>query len=135
MQIESIGPTTDWGAALAEVEAVVHLAARVHHPNEERADDLYRMINTEGTLQLARSAGRASVKKFLYLSAILVNGSCTDGRPAFREHDELAPRGGYEKSKAQAELGLKDLAEQSGMKICIVRPPLVWPWHGSILGF
>jgi UDP-glucose 4-epimerase len=124
--IKSIGPTTDWGPALAEAEAVVHLAARVHHPNEEHADELYRMINTEGTLQLARSAARAGVKQFLYVSTILVNGSCTDGRPAFREDDEFAPRGVYGMSKAQAELGLKHLAQQSGMRISVVRPPLVY---------
>lgn len=124
--IESVGPTTDWGAALAQVEAVVHLAARVHHPNEESAFDLYRAINTEGTLQLAQSAVRAGVKKFLYVSTILVNGSCTDGRPPFREHDEFAPRGIYGVSKAEAEIGLKYVAQQSGMSISVVRPPLVY---------
>lgn len=124
--VESLGPTTDWGVALAEVDAVVHLAARVHHPNEENACDLYRMVNTEGTLQLARSAVRAGVKKFIYVSTILVNGSCTDGRPPFREHDEFAPRGIYGISKAEAEIGLKHIANQSGMRIAVLRPPLVY---------
>lgn len=124
--IQSVGPTTDWRAALAEVDAVVHLAARVHKPNEEHADELYRMINTHGTLQLAESAARAGVKKFLYVSTILVNGSCTDGRSPFRESDECAPRGVYGISKARAEIGLKRLSQQSEMKISVVRPPLVY---------
>ena len=124
--IQSIGPTTDWRAALVEVDAVVHLAARVHNPNEEHAGELYRTINTLGTLQLAESAARAGVKKFLYVSTILVNGSCTDGRGSFRESDECAPRGVYGISKAQAEIGLKQLAQRSEMRISIVRPPLVY---------
>ena len=33
VQIGSIGPQTDWRAALDGASAVVHLAARVHHPN------------------------------------------------------------------------------------------------------
>jgi UDP-glucose 4-epimerase len=45
---------------------------------------------------------------------------------AFREYDELAPRGVYGKSKAQAESGLKELARQSAISICVVRPPLVY---------
>ena len=39
--IGSIGPTTDRRSALADAEAVVHLAARVHHPHEEYATALY----------------------------------------------------------------------------------------------
>ena len=57
--IGSIGPATDAQAALAGVEAVLHLAARVHHPGEEDAGELYRAVNTEGTLQLARCAAAA----------------------------------------------------------------------------
>nr|WP_249809558.1 MULTISPECIES: hypothetical protein [unclassified Bradyrhizobium] len=35
--IESIGPETDWQAVLEGVDAVIHLAARVHHKHEEHA--------------------------------------------------------------------------------------------------
>src|SRR4051794_20119621 len=51
--IESIGPTTGWQQALTGVDAVIHLAARVHHQYEEHAVELYRNVNIEGTLQLA----------------------------------------------------------------------------------
>jgi UDP-glucose 4-epimerase len=57
--IESVGPATDWRAALDGVEAVVHLTARVHQPHDERAAELYRSVNTEGTLELARCAATA----------------------------------------------------------------------------
>jgi nucleoside-diphosphate-sugar epimerase len=124
--IGSIGPATDWRAALAGVEAVVHLAARVHHPGEEDAGELYRAVNTEGTLQLARCAAAAGVRRFVHVSTILVNGSSTDGRAPFREDDIPAPRGVYGNSKAAAESGLRQLAETVDMRIAVIRPPLVY---------
>lgn len=89
--IDAIGPQTDWSEALSEVDAVVHLAARVHHPREKNATEIYRSLNTEGTLHLARCAATAGVRQFIYLSTILVNGSSTDGRPPFREDGPLCP--------------------------------------------
>jgi nucleoside-diphosphate-sugar epimerase len=124
--INAIGPQTDWNEALLDVDAVVHLAARVHHPNEEHATDIYRSLNTDGTLHLARSAAKAGVRQFIYLSTILVNGSSTDGRPPFREDDHPLPRGVYGMSKAAAEAGLEAMAKDTDMNITVVRPPLIY---------
>ena len=124
--IESIGPETDWRGALEGVDAVVHLAARVHHPNEEHALELYRRVNVEGTLHLARSAASMGVRQFIFLSSIHVNGRSTEGRGPFSEADALTPRGVYGMSKAAAESGLKAMGQQQGMHITVVRPPLVY---------
>jgi UDP-glucose 4-epimerase len=126
VSIGSIGRATDWQAALAGAEGVVHLAARVHHPGEESAGELYRAVNTEGTLQLARCAAAAGVRRFVHVSTVLVNGSSTDGRAPFREDDIPAPRGVYGNSKAAAEAGLKQLAETVDMRITVIRPPLIY---------
>ncbi|MBA2401934.1 MAG: NAD-dependent epimerase/dehydratase family protein [Bradyrhizobium sp.] len=126
VQIGSIGPRTDWRPALDGVDAVVHLAARVHHPNEEHTAEVYRAINTEGTLQLARCAAAADVQHFIYLSTILVNGATTEGRAPFREGDDPKPRGVYGMSKAAAESGLEAIAAQTGMQASIIRPPLIY---------
>ena len=126
VQIGPIGPHTDWRAALDGVAAVVHLAARVHHPNEEDAGEIYRTVNTEGTLQLARSAAAAGVQRFIYLSTILVNGATSEGRGPFGETDELKPRGVYGLSKAAAESGLAAIAGQGGMQVSVIRPPLIY---------
>ena len=37
--IDTIGPDTNWDEALRGVDALVHLAARVHHPREEHASE------------------------------------------------------------------------------------------------
>jgi len=69
--VGSVGPSTDWGAALEGVHSVIHLAARVHHPNEEHAGGLYDAVNMQGTMQLGQAAARAGVSRFVFLSTIL----------------------------------------------------------------
>lgn len=124
--IDTIGSDTNWDEALSGVDAVVHLAARVHHPREEHASAIYRSINTDGTLQLARCAAKAGVRHFIYLSTILVNGASTDGRAPFREDDPVMPRGVYGLSKAAAEAGLEALAQETDMAVTVIRPPLIY---------
>jgi UDP-glucose 4-epimerase len=122
--VETIGPQTYWRNALKDVDAIVHLAARVHHPNEENAIELYRSVNIQGTLNLARSAADQGVTRFVFISSILVNGRATDGRAPFRETDLPTPRGVYGRSKAAAEEGLESLA--GNMRVSVVRPPIVY---------
>jgi UDP-glucose 4-epimerase len=124
--IDSIGPVTDWRAVLEGVDGVVHLAARVHHKNDERSFTLYRETNIEGTFCLARGAIEAGVRQFVFLSTVLVYGRSNDGRPPFREEDVLTPRGLYGLSKAEAEAGLNSLVQDHKMCVTVVRPPLVY---------
>jgi len=124
--IRSIGPETDWTAALTGVDAIVHLAARVHHPNEDHGYELYRDVNVDGTLHLARSAIKAGVRHFIFVSTVLVYGRSNNGRAPFSEDDVLTPRGLYGMSKAEAEAGLAALARDSEMAVTIVRPPMIY---------
>lgn len=124
--IDSIGPETDWSQGLAGVDAVVHLAARVHHRNDEASYELYRDLNVEGTLHLARSAIKAGVRQFIFCSTILVYGRSNSGRAPLREDDALMPKGLYGKSKAEAEAGLRLISQESEMGISIIRPPMVY---------
>jgi UDP-glucose 4-epimerase len=124
--IKAIGADTDWRTALEGVDAVVHLAARVHHKYEEHAVQLYRNVNIVGTLHLARSAAAAGVRQFIFVSTVLVHGRSNEGRAPFSEDDILTPRGLYGMSKAAAEAGLRTLARDSDMKISVIRPPLVY---------
>ncbi|WP_128926804.1 NAD-dependent epimerase/dehydratase family protein [Bradyrhizobium guangxiense] len=124
--IESIGPETDWQAALEGVDAVIHLAARVHYKHEEHAVKLYRDVNIDGTLHLARCAATAGVCHFIFISTVLVHGRSNEGRAPFSEDDVLTPRGLYGESKAAAEAGLRTLARDTDMKISVIRPPMVY---------
>jgi len=124
--IESIGPKTNWNDALEGVDAVVHLAARVHQRHDRGAEKLYRDVNTDGTLHLAQRAIEARVRQFVFVSTVLVHGRSNDGRTPFSEGDILTPQGLYGTSKAEAERGLEALARQSALGVTIVRPPLVY---------
>lgn len=113
---------------LAGVQVVVHAAARVHVMSETAGDALgeFRRVNVEGTMQLARMAAQAGVKRFVYISSIKVNGERTDpGRP-FTADDTAAPQDAYGISKHEAEQALRQLGEQTGMQVVIIRPPLVY---------
>jgi UDP-glucose 4-epimerase len=124
--IREVGPATDWRSALVGVDTVVHLAARVHRQNDEHNSDLYHATNTEGTLRLAYAAANAGVRQFIFISTVLVHGRSSDGRGPFSESGTLTPRGSYGLSKAAAELGLEKVAQESGMGVTIIRPPLVY---------
>lgn len=112
----------------ADIDAVVHLAARVHVMEEPEIDALaeFRKINVEGTLNLAAQAAAAGVKRFIYISSIKVNGEFSaPGRP-FTAADAPAPADAYGISKYEAEQGLRALAERTGLEVVIIRPPLVY---------
>lgn len=126
MIIPDVHAQTDWRAALAGFDAVVHLAARVHvmHDKATAPLALYRATNTDATLNLAHQAAQAGVKRFVFISTIKVNG---EGRDApYCETDAPAPEGAYAISKWEAEQGLVRIAEETGLEVVILRPPLVY---------
>ena len=120
--------TTDWGLALHGVDAVVHCAARVHVMHDDAREPLqaYREVNVNGTLNLARQATQAGVRRFVFVSSIKVNGEVTQLGQPFTADDVSAPLDSYGVSKLEAEQGLRDIEAQTGMEVVIVRPPLVY---------
>jgi nucleoside-diphosphate-sugar epimerase len=121
-------PNTDWSAALIGVSAIVHCAARVHVMAETAANPLdeFRRINVEGTLNLARQAAAAGVRRFVFMSSIKVNGEATALGVPFSADDIAAPIDPYGVSKMEAEQGLREIAAQTDMEVVIIRPPLVY---------
>ncbi|MDP2715683.1 SDR family oxidoreductase [Rheinheimera sp.] len=119
---------SDYSSALAGVDVVIHSAARVHMMNEQTTDPLaaFRDVNTFGTVNLARQAAAAGVKRFIFISSIKVNGESTRNDKPFRHDDKPLPDDAYGISKAEAEIGLKQIAVQTGMEVVIIRPPLVY---------
>lgn len=117
---------TDWRELLTGCSAIVHLAARVHVMHDTAGDPLalYRATNTDATLNLARQAAQAGVKRFIFVSSIKVNGE--GGDAAYRETDAPAPEDPYAISKWEAEQGLWRIAKETGIEVVVLRPPLVY---------
>ena len=96
--------------------------------NDAAADPLaaFRSVNVNGSLNLARQAAAAGVKRFVFISSVKVNGELTQPSRAFTEADATAPQDAYGQSKHEAELGLRQIAADTGMEVVIIRPPLVY---------
>jgi len=127
---------TDWRAALAGVQGIIHCAARVHVMRETAEDPLaaFRSANVAGTERLARQAAAAGVKRLVFISSIKVNGEETapasplpgGERVRFHEDDTPAPQDPYGQTKWEAETMLARVAQETGLEVVIVRPPLVY---------
>jgi UDP-glucose 4-epimerase len=120
--------SSDYTEILSDVNVVVHVAARAHMMNEIARDPLseYRKTNTLATLNLAKQAIKAGVKRFIFISSIKVLGDNTEIGQPFSITDSLNPKDAYGVSKAEAEIGLMRLCRDSNMAFVIIRPPLVY---------
>lgn len=125
--VGNIDASTDWSKVILNKDVVVHVAARAHIMKIVDVDLLaeYRKVNVEGTLNLARHAAKAGVKRFIFISSIGVNGGHEQSMP-FRYDDIPSPWDYYTNSKYEAEIGLREIARDTGMAVVIIRPPLIY---------
>ena len=109
--------------AVAEMDAVVHLAAKVSFTGEWNE---FLATNIVGTRQLLRAAQHEGVRDFVFVSSPSVAhfGSSIVGATAGAANPALA-RGHYARSKAAAEEIA--LAQNSpAFRVTAIRPHVVW---------
>jgi nucleoside-diphosphate-sugar epimerase len=128
LKISAVDGAQIWTDALSDRQVVLHLAARVHVMADKSSNpiDEYRNTNVEGTLNLARQAAAAGIRRFVFASSIKVNGEGTSAGHSFSADDSPAPLDPYGISKVEAEQGLREIASKTGMEVVIIRPPLVY---------
>ena len=116
----------DLPAVLQGVDVVIHAAARAHVMPDTASDPLteFRRSNVEASLNVARQAAAAGVKRFVFISSIGVNGFNRDW--PYTELDAVNPHDAYSISKHEAEQALQTLCAEQGMELVIIRPPLVY---------
>jgi nucleoside-diphosphate-sugar epimerase len=91
-------------------EGIVHLAALSNDPLGELNEELTREINLRGTVELARKAREAGVRRFVFASSCSMYGaSGTD--ELMTEEAPLRPLTAYAESKVRAEEALCELAD------------------------
>lgn len=113
---------------MSNVEQVVHLAAPVYVMNDKSSDSLaeFREVNVEGTANLARKAAASGVRRFVFLSSIKVNGEFTVAVQVFTADVVPTTQDAFGISKHAAEESLRQIAEETGMEVVIIRSPLVY---------
>jgi len=126
--VGNISNQTKWTPVLQGVDTIVHCAARVHMMREQASDPMaaFRGVNVAGTLHLAEHAAAAGVQRFVFLSSIGVNGVQSAPGKSFSETDKPSPHNAYALSKWEAEQGLLRIANETGLKVVIIRSPLVY---------
>lgn len=120
--IDDLSGATEWSASVSGQDTVIHIAAIAHIVS--RDPSLFHDVNVAGTINLARQAAFAGVRRFIFISSIGVNGSISE-RP-FSFSDQPNPVGLYALSKWEAEQGLWRIQHETGMEVVVVRPPLVY---------
>lgn len=128
-QIGDMDGATDWSGIMdSTIDAVIHLAARVHVMDDQDPDPLaaFRRANRDATRQLAQAAARHGVKRFVFLSSIKVNGEFTMPGAPFEAEVQSPPQDPYGLSKWEAEQALQEVAQEEGLEVCVLRPPLVY---------
>jgi nucleoside-diphosphate-sugar epimerase len=127
VRISDLASYTGWRDALDGVDAVVHLAARVHVMRDRAADSLaaFRAVNVTGARQVASAAAEAGVRRFVFASSVKVHGEASHDAPLTAD-SPLAPADAYGRSKAEAEDALRELESRTGVGVVVVRPPLVY---------
>ena len=108
-------------AAMQGCDAVFHVAAD-YRLWIRRPDEMYR-ANVEGTRNMIRAAGEASVKRLVYTSSVATMGFTQNGHPADEDSPVGLPDmiGHYKRSKFLAE----EVAIEAGRKgapVVIVNP-------------
>ncbi|MBH0190079.1 MAG: SDR family oxidoreductase [Nitrospira sp.] len=102
---------------LLGVDAVVHLCAISNDPMGALFEDITLDINYRASVDLAKKAKQAGVKKFVFASSCSVYGFA-EGGPR-REEDAVNPLTAYAKSKVSTEKDLASLASDTFTATCL----------------
>ncbi len=120
---------SDWwdDPRLNGVDTVLHLAGHVHH-SREHSEDSYT-INVDGTLGMVRYAAHCGAR-LIIISTSGVVGCFLDSKRTADEDSEYVTdtvaRWPYYHSKLVAEQQATALAEQLGVSLTILRPPMLY---------
>ena len=106
-------------------DAIVHVAGIVHQPNCQDWE-LYKRVNTDMPIAIAKMAKEQGVKQYVFFSTMGVYGLGKKLIPNIVDvSTPLLAMGMYGKSKLMAEEGLMKLQDESFNVVC-VRPPSVY---------
>jgi nucleoside-diphosphate-sugar epimerase len=98
-------------ADLAEIDAIVHLAALSNDPTGELDPALTDEINCRASVRLARLARATGVSRFVFASSCSIYGQASAA--ALTETAPFHPQTAYARSKVEAEAAITQLADDT----------------------
>lgn len=123
-------------ADFSKYDVVFHVAGIAHVDPKPEMATLYYKVNRDLTIEIAKWAKEHGVKQFIFMSSrIVYHASKSLKGDITTQESKPNPNDFYGDSKLQAERGLLELVSEahsgsSGlngvMKICILRPPMIY---------
>jgi len=104
-----------------QFERVVHCAGLAH--KKAKNDDHMFAVNLQGTVQLCKALESALPEQFVFISTVAVYG--LEEGTNVNEQFPLLGSTAYAKSKIEAEAYLSKWCSEKGVKLCILRLPLI----------
>lgn len=127
-QITNLLDRKTWDNVLDSIDIVIHLAGSAH-VNRKLDVEYFRRSNFILDTVLIRAVQASSVKQFINMSSIGVNGEVSCGRP-FSAIDEPKPLKPYSIVKNQSEEFITSSLSQANIDFVHIRPPMVYG-HGA----
>lgn len=110
-------------SAMEEVHYVFHVAAAFRDPKSTEQD--YRNVHLKSTQLIVDEALRnPGFKRLIHVSTMGVHGHIEN--PPGDETSEFSPGDGYQRTKAEAEIWLKDFANEKDFPYTIIRPCAIY---------
>lgn len=111
-------------------DVVYHVAGIAHADVGDVSDKVkekYYAVNTDLAVEVAEKAKADGVKEFIFMSSMIVYGeSAPYGmKKVIDEHTVPSPANFYGDSKLQADVGVRELADDQ-FKVMVLRPPMIY---------
>lgn len=111
-------------------DIVYHVAGIAHADVGNVSDETrekYYSVNTDLTIEVAKKAKADGVKEIIFMSSMIVYGeSASYGeKKVVDEHTVPIPANFYGDSKLQADIGIRELADDN-FRVLVLRPPMIY---------
>lgn len=102
-------------------DVIINVAGIAHVTSDPSAEELYKKINCDLAIEVAKKAKSEGVAQYIFISSIMVYGN----QKNIDKNTVPKPTNIYGKMKLLAENGLNEL-ETDDFKIVILRPPMIY---------
>ena len=111
-------------------DIVYHVAGIAHADVgnvDEATKEKYYTVNTDLAVEVCKKAKAEGVKEFIFMSSMIVYGDSAPygKKKVVDEHTVPHPANFYGDSKLQADVAVRDLADDK-FKVVVLRPPMIY---------